>query len=336
MNQGETKTDEGNQQVTDNSEKKQDESVKEKYLTVKPYRLLQEKSKHTLKQALKLEIRSETVSPLDTQIAGHGSEDDGCSGMLMHKDGFVLKPVQLAPKGDREIGFYQAISGSELIETEFCKFTAKYFGTEKVKNSIGVPSSQDYLVLENLTQGFAKPCVMDIKIGAKTYGPDAPEDKKLKEDAKYIGTKFPLGFSVLGIIVHSAKSSTCVKRWTKTFGRTLTETNLDEVLTNYLNTAENDKEVVKSLAKCFLEQLEQILSLFMRQTKFHIYASSLLFVYDSSDLTAVKDHTSLRSAVRLKLIDFAHAFPGDGVLDYNYIFGLKNLTKLFSAFAEMD
>ena len=47
----------------------------------------------------------------------------------------------------------------------------------------------DYLVLENLTQGLGAPCVMDVKIGARTYGPDASEAKKKQEDAKYQGTK---------------------------------------------------------------------------------------------------------------------------------------------------
>ena len=47
----------------------------------------------------------------------------------------------------------------------------------------------DYLVLENLTQGLGAPCVMDVKIGARTYGPDASEAKMKQEDAKYQGTK---------------------------------------------------------------------------------------------------------------------------------------------------
>ena len=50
----------------------------------------------------------------------------------------------------------------------------------------------DYLVLENLTQGLGAPCVMDVKIGARTYGPDASEAKKSQEDAKYQGTKVSL------------------------------------------------------------------------------------------------------------------------------------------------
>ena len=42
-----------------------------------------------------------------------------------------------------------------------------------------------------------------MKIGAKTYGPDATELKKAREDSKYVGTKPVFGFSVLGMIVHS-------------------------------------------------------------------------------------------------------------------------------------
>ena len=44
-------------------------------------------------------------------------------------------------------------------------------------------------MLENLTQGLKAPCVMDVKIGARTYGPDATEAKMKQEDAKYLGTK---------------------------------------------------------------------------------------------------------------------------------------------------
>jgi len=312
-------------------DRKGEEKAREKHLTVVPYRLIQETPKHTLKQTLKIQIKKDTVIPLDTQIAGHGSENRGERGMLMHKDGFVLKPVQAPPKGLREIGFYQAISGSnDPIDIKFTEFTAKYFGTETVESSNCGELGEDlYLVLENLTQGFDSPCVMDVKIGARTYGPDATELKKSQEDAKYVGTKIPQGFSILGII--NGK-----KRWTKNFGRQLKENKLHEVLENFFDTAENDTNATKALSTCFVELLEEIQGLFQHQTKFHIYGSSLLFVYDHAAFETYSktgDRQSLRSSVRLKLIDFAHVFPAEGKLDENYIFGLDNLTKLFSAFA---
>ena len=44
-------------------------------------------------------------------------------------------------------------------------------------------------MLENLTRDLGAPCVMDIKIGARTYGSDATDAKKKKRGAKYQGTK---------------------------------------------------------------------------------------------------------------------------------------------------
>ena len=47
---------------------------------------------------------------------------------------------------------------------------------------------------ENLTQDLCCPCVMDVKVGARTYGPDASQAKKSQEDAKYQGTKVMADF----------------------------------------------------------------------------------------------------------------------------------------------
>ena len=58
-------------------------------------------------------------------------------------------------------------------------------------------------MLENLTQGLKAPCVMDVKIGARTYGPDATEAKMKQEDAKYLGTKVVVFFENHGIFMIS-------------------------------------------------------------------------------------------------------------------------------------
>jgi hypothetical protein len=50
-----------------------------------------------------------------------------------------------------------------------------------------------FFYCQSWTQGMRRPCVMDIKIGARTYGPDASPAKVRQEDAKYLGTKKPLG-----------------------------------------------------------------------------------------------------------------------------------------------
>jgi len=302
---------------------KSEDKNKEKNLTVKPFRLQLEEPKHTLKQTLNIVIKASDVIPLETQIAGHGSCNDGQRGMLMHESGFVLKPVQAPPKGLREVSFYQTISTSTTeTDVKFKRLTAKFFGTDSVKLANGDLS--EYLVLENLTQGFSKPCVMDVKIGSVTYGPDASEAKKGKEAQSYAGTKIPYGFSVLGIISNSNRG---FKRLTKAFGKSLSEDNIDDVLDNFLSLPRGFAKIV---AGCFLEKLDEFLDFFSKQTTYHVYASSLLFVYDYDALES--ENCNLGDIVRLKLIDFAHVFPGNGELDRNFLFGLKNLSSLFRKF----
>eukprot|EP00092_Neocalanus_flemingeri_P036636 GFUD01039889.1.p1 GENE.GFUD01039889.1~~GFUD01039889.1.p1 ORF type:complete len:173 (-),score=42.20 GFUD01039889.1:133-651(-) len=126
--------------------KPKDEKKKEKNLTVKPFRLQLEQPKHTLKKTLNIVIKASDVCPLETQIAGHGSCNDGQRGLLMHESGFVLKPVQDPPKGAREVAFYQTISTSSAsTDIQMEKLTAKFFGTESVKMSTG--EYCEYLVL---------------------------------------------------------------------------------------------------------------------------------------------------------------------------------------------
>ena len=196
---------------------------------------------------------------------------------------------------------------------------------------------------ENLTQDLSCPCVMDVKVGARTYGPDASLAKKSQEDAKYQGTKVmedfiiiklkcitkylsfqvPFGFSVGGIISHNQSG---IKRLHKAFGKSLCRENLHDVLDNFIHL---EPSLAKTVARTFLAKLEEFSLFFSQQTRYHLYASSLLFVFDYG---ASDDTEKLVDSVRLKLIDFAHVFPGEGELDENFIFGLNNLCEMFRTF----
>jgi len=59
-----------------------------------------------------------------------------------------------------------------------------------------------YLKLENMVSGYRRPCVVDIKMGKKTYDPEASPAKIAKEM-----TKFPhvekFGFTFTGMQVMS-------------------------------------------------------------------------------------------------------------------------------------
>ena len=58
----------------------------------------------------------------------------------------------------------------------------------------------EYLVLGDKTNAFAKPCVMDVKIGTQTFEPDAPADKQARDLAKY-PRQAEVGFRLIGMRV---------------------------------------------------------------------------------------------------------------------------------------
>lgn len=311
---------------------KQKIKEKSKHLTVKPIRLKVEEPSTSIKKTINPKISPDKVRPLDTQVAGHGTGNKiSHRGMLIY-EGFVLKPAQAPPKGTREIEFYKNVSNSfHPIDVKLYSLMPKFYGVEDLSRD-GVSQSQ-YLILEDLTQGMSEPCVMDIKIGAKTYGPDATQAKINQEDAKYLGTKKPLGFSVLGIVNRSGENNT-LRRYDKCFGMNLKTDCVSDLLHVYFDTHNQNSQQICNLVSEFTKLLAEVKTFFTSQSRYHIYASSLLFVYDHQALTSGQliHQDVVHKHVRLKIIDFAHVFDGEGSRDENFLFGLTNLHHLFENF----
>ena len=62
-----------------------------------------------------------------------------------------------------------------------------------------------YTLLEDLTRGFHRPNVIDMKIGRQTFDPLAPEAKRKKEIAKYCNMN-DLGFCVTDYRQYDARA----------------------------------------------------------------------------------------------------------------------------------
>lgn len=264
------------------------------------------------------------------QVGGHGAWDKEQS-MQVNKKGLVLKPIQNDVRGQRERDFFKTVSSSEDPEIrKFLEFIPQFHGVTKRSKSDG--GQQEFIMMENLTGNFSKACIMDVKIGAKTYGPDATPEKMKQQDASYAGTKVPFGFSVPGLSAFRGANKEEQVTKAKDFGKTLTEDNIDQLLELYLDIT-TDKVLAKHLAQLFLEELKKIAALFETQTTFNFFASSLLFVYDAEGVTNNKDQgpEGLRQFVKVKMIDFAHVWPNtDQSRDENYLRGVYSLIKLFS------
>jgi 1D-myo-inositol-tetrakisphosphate 5-kinase/inositol-polyphosphate multikinase len=262
------------------------------------------------------------------QVGGHGSVDKS-QAMQVNRDGLVLKPIQEGPRGEREVEFFKTVTNSsDPTEAVWQEFIPHFYGVSRKVLEDGTKA--EYLMMENLTKGFKKPCIMDVKIGAKTYGPDASDKKKAQQDASYAGTKQPFGFSVPGLSVHVGEKKEEVIMKGKEYGRSLNADNIHELLEMYLD-INNEPEVAKELAKIFVEDLKKVLQLFEYQTTFHFFASSLLFVYDSEAARNFKETKdgNLRKSCSLKMIDFAHVWKAEGRTDQDYVRGVQSLIMLF-------
>lgn len=167
---------------------------------------------------------------------------------------------------------------------------------------------------------MTRPCVLDIKVGKITYGPDATAEKIAKTKKGYVGTRGPFGFNVCGLVVDSGEGMT---RLDKKYGNSLCAETIHTVVENYIG----DKNAqAYELANYFIKKLKDIEVFFENQTVFHVFGSSLLFIYDKGSSDTI--------SAQVRLIDFAHSFQADGKIDENYLFGLRNVRKLFETFIE--
>jgi len=222
------------------------------------------------------------------------------------------------------LGFYKQIHAENSPYAHFQPFIPGFNGTVE-------RNGKTFLQMENLTRDYEKPCLMDIKIGQKTYGPDCSEEKAKRLDSSYTGTKIPFGFSVPGLGSYHGKDKSEHVTRDKVFGRELTEERIDELLQLYLD-PEGDKDAATRLGTIFLSKLKELFAMYDKQTDFHLFASSVLFVYDACAIVDESKREHLEDFADIRMIDFAHSWPAEGKKDENYLRGLSSLITLFEKF----
>ena len=74
---------------------------------------------------------------------------------------------------------------------------------------------------------MTSPCVLDIKVGRRTWGPDATKEKIAKCSASYAGTRIPFGFNFSGMVISSDQGT---KRLDKKFGKSLDANTINTIL----------------------------------------------------------------------------------------------------------
>ncbi|XP_050080633.1 inositol polyphosphate multikinase-like [Anopheles maculipalpis] len=234
--------------------------------------------------------------PLPSQVAGHAFHKGTDSLGLLKSidDGSVLKPVAKLLAGPREIKFYEQIASASPEARELVmlrELTPQYRGHQKLP--IG-GEIIEFLKLEDLTQGMLEPCIMDIKIGRRSWDPMATEEKRLYEASKYVESREAYGFCIPGFQYYSLVTGRLL-RYGKEYGKKLTEVTVKDAVRRFLNA---DVGLCRQQLIQFLTDLWNIQKWARAQTSYRLYASSVLLVYDARRLKPVLQHAGKRGTPR--------------------------------------
>ncbi|KAF0706036.1 hypothetical protein As57867_006823, partial [Aphanomyces stellatus] len=135
--------------------------------------------------------KTHLMEDMEHQVGGHACAKTS----LKLYNGRVLKPFQSKNRGETELAFYEHVLPLRL------PFLPAFFGVLELQADDDSSDLRRYLQLEDLLHGMTKPCIMDVKIGTKSYEPNASADKMALEAAKS-PLQAIVGFRLQGIKVY--------------------------------------------------------------------------------------------------------------------------------------
>ncbi|XP_030854286.1 inositol hexakisphosphate kinase 2-like, partial [Strongylocentrotus purpuratus] len=146
-------------------------------------------------------------------------------------------------------------NGQVWVQTRQKKMTGKVPSCHSNKGQVlrSIETLPEFILLENLTSKFRSPCILDVKLGTKTYHKDHSEAKRqLHIDRDAATTTATLGLRLCGM--QASKGS--YKCRNKYDGRRLGKDGLRSALREYFSTSD---EVRMELLPPFIEKLEALL-----------------------------------------------------------------------------